>query len=51
MKFKKNYQQNNPTLSQAHWQVAPTNAKSKTCQRACLFSNPKFADTKKLNLC
>jgi hypothetical protein len=33
--------------SQAQWQVAPVNAKTKTCHRACLFANADFADTKK----
>ena len=35
------------THSQAQCQVAPANAKTKTCHRACLFATANFADTKK----
>ena len=35
------------THSQAQCQVAPANAKTKTCHRACLFDYDDFADTKK----
>ncbi len=38
------------THSQAQCQVAPANAKTKTCHRACLSATADFADTKKLNL-
>jgi len=35
------------THSQAQCQVAPANAKTKTCHRACLFATAYFADTEK----